>query len=303
MDEGEDFRWWGDTACQRADFEGTDKARGGQATICAGAGGVRSPALGEVDARLVGGSCTGGTMGLDGMRQGRLHRAARLRLRRLQAEAVRRCAAAAAPRSRTTRPSGRSVFQALLPPELGGAAAQQGVDRKAESGTGRGDDGLVERDSRQPASSRVHDRGTVRHPARAHQPRQRSSRAARSRSRSRRRTRSSSSRRPMPRCTCSAAPAPTGRSPTSLSPASSRPAGRPRPGGLRRPAEQRLHRPGHQHPGQHLQHAAGMTFVTLRAGDVHLRVQARARAAAADGGFPHPIQVSSSHASVARHLR
>lgn len=131
LDEGEDFRWWGETACQHADFKANDRARGGSANVCAGAGGA--------DKRLsqrwtfgFGGSFTGGNMGIGAMGSGDYtaprafgyvgYKPARF--------GVRGGGSAAKSNYKTER---QIQFQALLPVEFGAQPLSDGVDRKAEA--------------------------------------------------------------------------------------------------------------------------------------------------------------------------
>jgi autotransporter-associated beta strand protein len=131
MEDVADVRWWGETACQHANFKATDRARGGNADVCTGAGGV--------DRRFSdrwtiggGGSYTGGNMGLGSMGSGD-YTAPRAfgYLGYKPARFGFRGGGSAAHSSYKTRR--QIVFQALLPVELGAEPLSEGIDRKAES--------------------------------------------------------------------------------------------------------------------------------------------------------------------------
>ena len=131
LDDREDFRWWGETACQRADFDATDKARAGHATICAGAGGV-DRRLSEKWTVGGGGSYTGGNMGVDGGGKGdyqapRAFGYAGFKPNRF---GFRGGGSAAKSNYETKR---QINFAAVLPPELGGRPLSEGVHREAEA--------------------------------------------------------------------------------------------------------------------------------------------------------------------------
>ena len=132
LDDREDFRWWGETACQRADFEGSDKARPGHANICAGAGGV-DRRLSEKWTVGGGGSFTGGNMGVDGgggkgdYQAPRAFGYAGFKPNRF---GFRGGGSAAKSNYKTKR---QINFDAYLPPELGGQPISQGVHREAEA--------------------------------------------------------------------------------------------------------------------------------------------------------------------------
>jgi len=131
VEEGNDFRWWGETLCQHADFEQSDRARGGTANVCAGAGGgdrkfSSSWTLG------FGGSWTDGAMRLGQLGSGDYSapRAFGYAGYKPKNFGARFGGSAAKSKYETNR---RIQFQAFLPPELGSLPLDQGVDRTAEA--------------------------------------------------------------------------------------------------------------------------------------------------------------------------
>ena len=126
-----DVQWWGETACQHADFKPTDNARGGKANVCTGAGGA-DRRLSERWTIGGGGSWTGGNMGLGSMGSGdyTAPRAFGYAGYKPKTFGVRGGGSAAHSSYKTTR---QIVFQALLPAELGGAPLTDGIDRTAEA--------------------------------------------------------------------------------------------------------------------------------------------------------------------------
>ena len=131
MDEGNDVRWWGETACQRADFDATDHARGGNANVCAGAGGA-DRRYSEKWTLGAGGSYSDGRMGIGSMGSGdyTAPRAFGYAGYKPSTLGVRFGGSGAASNYQTQR---QIQFQAVLPPELGGAPIDEGVNRKAEA--------------------------------------------------------------------------------------------------------------------------------------------------------------------------
>lgn len=131
MEDGDDVRWWGETACQHADFKGTATARGGHTNVCAGAGGA-DRRFSERWTLGGGGSYTGGSMGLGNMGSGdytspRAFGYVGYKPSRL---GFRGGGSAAKSNYRTER---QITFRATLPPELGAQPLGEGVNRKAES--------------------------------------------------------------------------------------------------------------------------------------------------------------------------
>ena len=131
LDGSEDVRWWAESGCQRAHFKATDRARGGGATVCAGAGGA--------DKRLSdrwsiggGGSFTGGNLGIGGLGSGDYKAPRAFGYVGYQPRAFGLHGGGSVSKSsyNTTRPI---VFQATLPIDLGGQPLTEGVDRTAES--------------------------------------------------------------------------------------------------------------------------------------------------------------------------
>jgi uncharacterized protein with beta-barrel porin domain len=131
LEEGNELRWWGETACQHADFASTATARGGTANVCAGAGGA--------DRRLtdrwtvgVGGSYTDGGMGLGSLGNGdyTAPRGFGYAGYKPAMFGVRFGGSAARSNYQTQRPL---QFQALLPVELGAIPLDEGIDRKAQA--------------------------------------------------------------------------------------------------------------------------------------------------------------------------
>jgi autotransporter-associated beta strand protein len=131
LDSGNDFQWWGDTTCQRADFKGTARARGGQATVCSGAGGGDRK-FSEKWTLGFGGSWTDGSMGLGNLGNGdysapRAFGYAGFKPKTL---GVRFGGSGAKSNYKTKR---QIQFQAYLPPELGGLPIDNGIDRTAQA--------------------------------------------------------------------------------------------------------------------------------------------------------------------------
>ncbi|HYT66058.1 MAG TPA: autotransporter-associated beta strand repeat-containing protein [Vicinamibacterales bacterium] len=131
LDEGEDFRWWGETACQRASFKASDRARGGHANVCAGAGGA-DRRLSERWTVGAGGSFTGGNMGIGSMGSGdyTAPRAFGYVGYKPSRIGFRGGGSAAKSSYQTQR---QIQFLAILPVELGAQPLSEGVDRKAEA--------------------------------------------------------------------------------------------------------------------------------------------------------------------------
>ncbi|HVD93260.1 MAG TPA: autotransporter-associated beta strand repeat-containing protein, partial [Vicinamibacterales bacterium] len=131
MEDIVDVRWWGETACQRANFKATDRARGGNANVCTGAGGADRQ-FSEHWTLGGGGSFTGGNMGIGSLGSGdyTAPRAFGYVGYKPRGFGVRAGGSAARSSVSTKR---QIVFQALLPAELGGEPLTEGVDRKAES--------------------------------------------------------------------------------------------------------------------------------------------------------------------------
>ena len=131
VEEGNDFRWWGETLCQHADFEPTTRARGGTANVCAGAGGGDR----KFSSRWTlgfGGSWTDGAMRLGQLGSGDYSapRAFGYAGYKPKNFGVRFGGSGAKSNYETNR---RIQFQAFLPLELGSLPLDQGVDRKAEA--------------------------------------------------------------------------------------------------------------------------------------------------------------------------
>lgn len=132
VEEGNDFRWWGETVCQHADFEESTRARGGTANVCAGAGGGDRRFSSKWTLGF-GGSWTDGALRLGQLGSGdysapRAFGYAGYKPRNF---GVRFGGSGAKSNYQTNR---RIQFQAFLPPELGGLPLDQGVNRKAEAG-------------------------------------------------------------------------------------------------------------------------------------------------------------------------
>ena len=131
VEEGNDFRWWGETVCQHADFEESTRARGGTANICAGAGGGDRKFSSKWTLGF-GGSWTDGAMRLGQLGSGDYSapRAFGYAGYKPKNFGVRFGGSGAKSNYDTNR---RIQFQAFLPVELGGLPLDQGVDRKAEA--------------------------------------------------------------------------------------------------------------------------------------------------------------------------
>jgi uncharacterized protein with beta-barrel porin domain len=126
-----DVRWWGESACQHANFKATNTARGGTANVCTGAGGADR----QVSDHWTlggGGSFTGGGMGLGSMGSGDYlaPRGFGYVGYKPKLFGIRGGASAAHSSYKTER---QIVFEALLPAELGGDPLTGGVDRTAQS--------------------------------------------------------------------------------------------------------------------------------------------------------------------------
>jgi len=126
-----DIQWWGETACQHANFKANDNARGGAANVCTGAGGADRKLS---DRWMIGGggSWTGGAMGLGSMGSGdyTAPRAFGYVGYKPSRFGIRGGGSAAHSNYKTKR---QIVFQALLPAELGGGPLMEGIDRTAEA--------------------------------------------------------------------------------------------------------------------------------------------------------------------------
>jgi hypothetical protein len=131
MEDVVDVRWWGETACQRANFKATDRARGGNANVCTGAGGADRQ-FSEHWTLGAGGSFTGGNMGIGSLGSGdyTAPRAFGYVAYKPRGVGVRAGGSAARSSYSTKR---QIVFQALLPAELGAEPLSEGIDRRAES--------------------------------------------------------------------------------------------------------------------------------------------------------------------------
>ena len=131
LEEGSDFQWWADTTCQRADFKGTDRAHGGRANVCSGAGGGDRK-LSEKWTVGFGGSWTDGSMGLGSLGDGdyTAPRAFGYAGYKPKTLGVRFGGSGARSNYTTRRPI---RFQAYLPAELGGLPLDQGIDRIADA--------------------------------------------------------------------------------------------------------------------------------------------------------------------------
>ena len=126
-----EVRWWGETACQRANYDRTSQARGGHSDICTGAGGADR----RISDRWTvggGGSFTGGNMNLDGMGNGDYSAPRAFGYLGFKPKAV--GVRAGGSTSHSSYSTQRHIqFQALLPAVLGGEALSEGVDRVAEA--------------------------------------------------------------------------------------------------------------------------------------------------------------------------
>jgi len=131
VEDGNDFRWWGETVCQHADFEESTRARGGTANVCAGAGGGDRRFSSKWTLGF-GGSWTDGAIRLGQLGSGDYSAPRAFGYAGFKPKdfGVRFGGSGAKSNYDTNR---RIQFQAFLPPELGGLPLDQGVDRKAEA--------------------------------------------------------------------------------------------------------------------------------------------------------------------------
>src|SRR5262249_29188480 len=115
-----EVRWWGETACQRANYDRTAQARGGHSDICTGAGGADR----RISDRWTvggGGSFTGGNMNLGGMGNGDYSAPRAFGYLGFKPKAV--GVRAGGSTSHSSYNTQRHIqFQALLPALLGGEA-------------------------------------------------------------------------------------------------------------------------------------------------------------------------------------